>query len=157
MEIFDSTKLKKVLDVVFMNFKLTEKNEYSKQDIVRAEKALGEFDVFEQNNLTNLVKKRLVRVFMLSNNLGVCGVESATGNILFLSAKTTKDYAVLIEYLTALREDDPDGRLVMLAFSGQVPILKKVGFQKLYNTEFIKNGIKFVPMQFNYIQIDSEI
>ena len=156
-EIFDESDLDKALKIVLSNFKTSEKNEYSKQGLASALTNLSQFDVFAPKSLFELVKNGVVSVFITSDKSGTVAMEKSTGRLLFLSAKSEKEYILLLEKIMEIRADDPEGKLVLLAFLGQLNELKKIGFYKIYDTVFVKSGVKFVPLQFNYIQIDSEI
>lgn len=158
-EITDKSQIDKAIKFVLSCFRASEKKYYSRTELVQAEENLKEFDVFMPGILSGLVDTGRVKVFVdvsKSAILAVSAVEKESGRVLFLCGKDNLALKRLIEKMVEIREDVPDSRLVTLCFVGQAELFLKLGFTKIQSTVFTNHGVKFIAMQYNYIQIDSE-
>lgn len=159
----DKKNLENIINFVLDDFKSREKAHYSKDGLSLAISSLKDFDVFSSQELNSLVKAGKVKVYALVNSgmvLGVSALMIKEGRILFISVpnddKKQTSTRKLIERMVEERDSEIDSKLDILAFVGQVKNLTSIGFMRLYDTVLHQNHLKFVPLRFNYAQLDVE-
>lgn len=163
MIIEDEKSLEQVIKFVLDDFKTREKNHYSKDGLSLAMSTLQNFDIFSVQNLATFVKSGKIKVFAVIRGgiiFGASALIEKDGRIAFISApKDDKKQTILHQLLDCMveeRESATDSKLDILAFVGQVDKLTSVGFVKLFDTVLHQHHLKFVPMRFNYTQLDVE-
>lgn len=163
IEAKDDASLGHIIKLVTQSFSVCEKPFYSEIELKMARASLASFDIFNKKILKNLVDIGEVKVYICIGNGRIIGssvVETKTGRIYYLCATngaSIDDIAKdLLDKIIEERTDHSKPWLDIMAFVGQVESLRQLGFRKLYDTVINYQGIKFVPMRYDYAQLDIE-
>ena len=163
LELKEKSSIEQAIKFVERRFEETEKEFYSKEDLLVASKCLKSFDVMNVAQIESHIKQKEVKVFVGLREgkiHGVCALDVPSGKILFLATSQDDSNNVIlkemIEKMVEERSEEPDSRLNIMAFVGQEKTLASVGFRKLYDTVLFFHGVKFVPMKYSYTQFDIE-
>lgn len=163
IETKDEASLAHIIKLISQSFCTLEKPFYSESEFKFAYKALTSFDIFNKNSLKKLVDTGDVKVFMCISNGRIGGVsllEAKTGRIYCLCATNNVTFIDvardLMDGMIEARADHTKPWFDIMAFIGQEKILKNLGFRKIFDTVINYRGIKFVPMRYDYTQLDIE-
>lgn len=163
IEAKDDVSIGHIIRLVMQSFSVSEKNFYAEKELKIARTSLTSFDVFDKKTLTKQVLRGEVKVFICIGKgriVGVSAVEVKTGRIYYLCATNgaSLEYVAkdLLDKIIEERVDNAKPWIDIMAFVGQLENLKQLGFRKLYDTVINYQGIKFIPMRYDYTQLDIE-